>query len=354
MPDPSPAAYQPPSAGRHNARRCPPHARRGALAAALLLLAAPLAVHAAKEDAAALLAAAQAKLDAGDPAGALPLVERALKADGKLAAGYFARSTAHLMLGEQERGRADLDRAIALDPTLRQAYLNRAALAIAEGRHEPALLDFRRAREIAPDDPDGHLNVGAAELLLGRLDEAAKSFESYLAARPSDATAQYLVARNYAVGGYAGLAVQSLQQAIALDERMRASARMDASFRSLADNPRFQSLLNTDAYRPPAGAHAARREFDAAYLAGRGPLLGATLDALQALREPYEPRLDVGNEWAVVWGTMRIKISEAAGGRGIVELSAPAERFSAADWQRRSDMLLDSILVQLARRVPRS
>jgi tetratricopeptide (TPR) repeat protein len=310
------------------------------------------ALAASRQDPAALLADAQVKLDAGDAAAALALAQRALDANAQLATGYLLRGSARLVLGDAERGRADLDRALALDPNLRQAYLNRAGFAMVERRYDAALADFQRARELAPDDADGHLNVGAAELLLGRLDDAARSFERYLAARPQDATAQYLVARNYALAGYAGLAVQSLQRAVALDERMRAAARMDVTFRELAANPRFQEVLNTDRYRPPQGAWLASRTFrGAAYSAGHGPLLAATLDALQTLREPYEPRLDVGNEWAVVWGGMRVKIQDAPDGNaGVVELSAAPGNFAAEEWKRRSDLLLNTIELQLARR----
>ena len=319
------------------------------LALGLLALALPAASRAAgKDDPAQLLAAAEAKLEQGDAAGALPLVERALKRDPKLARGYLARSTAHLILGEQASGKQDLDRAIALDPSLRQAYLNRGAVAMSEGRNDAALADFQRARDLDPADSGGNLNVGMAELLLGRLDDAARSFESYLAAHPSEAQAQYVVARNYAMAGYAGLAIQSLQQAVALDERMRAAARTDANFAALESNPRYQQLLAQDSWRAPAGTRQARRSFPGGYQAGRGPLLQATLDALHALREPYEPRVEVTAEWALLWGAMRIKLSDAPDGQGVVELSAAPAQVPAAEWDHRSDRLLDSIGIQLA------
>jgi hypothetical protein len=189
-----------------------------------------------------------------------------------------------------------------------------------------------------------------AELLLGRLDEAARSFETYLAAHPTDAQAQYVVARNYAMGGYAGLAISSLQKAVAMDERMRAAARTDANFAALESNPRYQGLLAHDGWRAPLGTRTARRSVPGGYLAGRGPLLQATLDALHALREPYEPRVEVTPEWALLWGAMRIKLSDAPDGGGVVELSAVPGAMSAADWERRSDLLLDSIAVQVAKR----
>ncbi|HET9768738.1 MAG TPA: tetratricopeptide repeat protein [Thermoanaerobaculia bacterium] len=326
----------------------------GAALALLVLLAAGAPARAAKQDPAPTLAAAQAKLDAGDAAGALKLLDPLVKREPKLARGFLLRATARLMLGEAG-GKEDLDKALTLDPTLRQGWLDRAAVAVSERRYEAALADFEKARALDPADADGILNVGAVQLLLGRLDEASKSFQDYLGQRPGDAAAHYLVAKNYALTGYAGLAVQGLQQAIALDERMRASARGDANFADLMSNPRFQELLRADTYRAPAGALHAARVYPTAYAAGRGPLLLATMDALQALGEGFDPRVEVTPEWALLWGTLgttgttRIKLSDDAKGQGQVALTAPATAMSG-EWQQRSARLLDAILIQLGKR----
>lgn len=321
-----------------------------AFALALLVLSIAAPVRAAKEDPLQLLGTARARIDRGDAKGALPLLDRLIKQEPKLAVAYQQRATARIMEGDVAGGKADLDRAVALDPALRQAWLDRAAVAVSERRWDAALGDFQKARELDPGDPDGHLNVGAMELLLGRLDAAAQSFQGYLAAKPGDAQAHYLVARNYALAGYAGLAIQSLQLAIGLDERVRAAARADLNFSELATNPRFAELLRVDGYRPPPGTWTAQRAFSGAYGAGRGPLLAATLDALHALRESYEPRLEVTPEWGLVWGAMRIKLYDDARGQGVVELSAPPDRFAAAEWEQKTDRLLTSIGVQLAKR----
>jgi tetratricopeptide (TPR) repeat protein len=225
-------------------------------------------------------------------------------------------------------------------------------VAVADRHYEAALGDFRKALELDPADPGAHLNVGALELLVGQLDAAAQSFQRYLAANPHDAQAHYLVARNFALGGYAGLAIQSLQQAIVLDERMRAAARSDANFAELRENPRFVELLRADSFRAAAGSWQAQRTFEGSYGAGRGPLLAATLDTLHALREAYEARVEVTPEWALVWSAMRIKLYDDPRGQGVVELIAPPDRFGAAEWQQRSDRLLDSIAIQLAKRKP--
>jgi len=321
--------------------------RGAALALLAALAAAPLA--AAKQDPAQVLAAAQAKLDAEDPEAALQLLDPLLKREGKLARGYLLRANARLMLGDA-RGKEDLDRAIALEPTLRQAWLDRAAVAVAEKRYAAALADFEQARALDPADADGILNIGVVQLLLGRLDEASRSFQDFLGRRPGDASAHYLVATNYALTGYAGLAVQNLQQAIALDERSRAAARGDANFADLAANPRFQELLRTDAYRPPADARRAERVYPGAYAGGQGPLLPATMDALQALGESFDARVEVTPEWALLWGAMRIKISDDLKGQGQVTLTAPAAAMGEGEWRQRSARLLDAIFVQLGKR----
>ena len=319
-----------------------------ALVAVLLSVAAAPA-RAARQAPGPTLAAAQAKLEVGDAEGALKLLDPLVKREPKLAQGFLLRATARLMLGEAS-GKDDLDKAIALDPTLRQAWLDRAAVAVSEKRYDAALADFEKARALDSADADGILNIGAVQLLLGRLDEATRSFQDYLGQRPADAAAYYLVAKNYALTGYAGLAVQNLQQAVALDERMRASARGDANFADLASNPRFQELLRADTYRAPAGALHAERVYPASYAAGKGPLLLATMDALQALGEAFDQRVEVTPEWALLWGRMRIKITDDAKGQGQVALTAPATAMSAGEWQQSSARLLDTILIQLGKR----
>jgi len=317
----------------------------------VLLLLAPLAAPlraAAKDDSAARLTAAQAKIDQGDPQSALELLDPLVKKQPKLAQAYLLRSTARLML-DQPGGKEDLDKALQLDPTLRQAWLNRAGLAVAEKRYDAALADLQKARELQPNDPNALLNIGAVQLLQGKLDEASRTLESYLGARPGDAQASYMVARNYALAGYAGLALQNLQQAIALDERIRAAARGDANFADLLSNPRFQQLLAADTYKPPAGAYRVARSYKGAYAGGRGPLLNATMDALNATGEPIQPQVEVTEDFALLWGAMRIKLSDTPAG-GTVELTATPDAMTAADWQQRSTRLLESILVQVAKR----
>ena len=320
--------------------------RRRCRALALALAVVAGAAAAAQSDGPA---AARELIEAGQPEAAAAFLDSWLQTHPRDAGALLERSTARFMLGEMEPGRRDLERALEIDPALRQAWLNRAALDLADGDQAAALEAFRRAEALDPSASDNSLNIGAVLLLQGDLDEASRRFSRYLAAHAGTAEASYLVASNYAMAGYVGLSLGHLRRAIELDERSRLRARNDPNFTGLNDSRQFQQLLLTDAYTPPPGAHVSLQDFAATYDGGGGPLLSAVLDALQTSGQPYDPRIEVNPEWALVWSDMRIKVAALADG-GRVELSAPAERFTPEQWRRKSEALLRQIAVQLVAR----
>jgi tetratricopeptide (TPR) repeat protein len=321
-----------------------------AAALGLLVLAAPLAAAQRPEPVKpSEIAQAQILVDAGRPAEAIPILDRVLRRQPNDARALFLRSTARLLTDDLPGGRADLDRVLVLDPKNRQAWLTRAGMEIAETRYGPALEALRQAEALDPAAADNHLNIGAVQLLQGQLPEATDRFRRYLAAQPEAAEPFFLVAKNFAAAGYAGMAVEHLRRAIELDERWRVRARTDPSFGGLAAHTGFQQLLAIDSYRPPAGAWRAERTYNAAYDGGEGLLLGAVLDALLTLGERVDPRVEVTPDWALVWGEVRIKVAPHAGG-GVVELSAPAERFTAERWQAESERLFRAITLQIVQR----
>ena len=296
----------------------------------LLLTALPAAAQRADSS----VAQAQELLDAQRPSEALRLLDRMVKRDGDNAQALLLRSSAHFMLGDMEPGRRDLDRALALDPELRQGWLNRAALAVAEERYDDAVAAFRRAEALDPAAPENDVNVGTALLLQGDLASASERFSAYLGGAGDTAEGYYLVASNYALAGYAALAVEHLRGAIERDERTRRRARTDPNFRALQINARFRRLMSQDHYQPPAGSHVADATFDAAYRGGQGPLLPAVLDALQLGDRPFDPNVEVTDTWALIWGDVRIKVFDTLGDQGRVQLSAPARAFTPAEWKR--------------------
>lgn len=328
-----------------------------ALAAALAVLAAgPAAVPAAAAQAArpadrtATLAKVQELLDAERPEEALELIEPLLAGRAEDAQALLARSTAHFMLGELEAGRADLDRSLALDPSQRQAWLNRAALDLAGEDHAGALEAFQRAEQLDPRATDNDLNIGAVLLLQGQLRPASERFTRYLEANPRSAEAFYLVATNYAVAGYEALAIEHLRRAVDLDELARLRARTDPNFAELRDNPRFQSLLSVDTYRPPEGAYTASQTFETPYDPEDGALLDAVVYTLQLSGRPFDARVEVTDGWAVLRGDLRVKISSTLGNKGLVQVSAPAEAFTPAEWRERTEELFRGIQVRLVTR----
>jgi tetratricopeptide (TPR) repeat protein len=317
-----------------------------ALAAVALLLF-PAVVLTANPSESEVLLRAQELIDAEQPAQAVALLDPYLKKHPGGGRGFLLRSTASIMLGDVKGGRKDLDRALKNDPTLRQAWLNRAALDLAELRYDQALSALLQAQELDPVAPDNHLNLGAVILLQGRLGPASEHFESYLELNPDSAEAYYLVASNYAMAEYAALAIEHLRRAVEFDERFRLRARTDANFANLSSSLQFQELLATDTYRPPSGSYTAARSYPVAYDANDGVLLGAVIDSLRTLGEPFDGRVEVTSEWALVWGGLRIRVARGTDGTGIVEVSSPPERFTPQEWRQRVDRLFKEIAVQL-------
>jgi tetratricopeptide (TPR) repeat protein len=327
-------------------------APRRATPALLLLLVLPVlpvgTAGGASDPAAATLARAQELIDAGRPEEAAAALRALCEGEAPDPQALLLRSTALLMAGEMEAGRRDLDRALELAPDLRQGWLNRAALDLAEGRHDSALAALRRAQELDPGAADNDLNLGAVLVLTGDLPAASEHFARYVASNPGSAEALYLVATNYGLAGYHALALEHLRQSVALDERMRLRARTDANFSDLAATAAFATLLETDAYRPPPGAYQARRAFPVPYAADDTRLLGAVLDGLRLAGVPADPQVEVASGWALLWGELRVKVSNDDQSAGIVEVTAPAERMTPAQWHERTDRLFQAIAARLA------
>jgi len=291
---------------------------------------------------------AQELIEAEEPEQALTLLDAHLRRHPADAPALLLRSTARFMTGELAAGRRDLERSLDLDPSQRQGWLNLAALAVTEERYADALDAFDRAERLDPAAPENDLNIGTVRLLAGELEPAAERFGRYLAGDGDTGDGYYLVASNYAMAGYEALAVEHLRQAIERNERARLRARTDPNFSALDRNPRFAELLAADRYRPPIGAHSVRRSFGARYGGGKGPLLPAVLDALQLGDRPFDPRVEVTDGWALIWGDLRIKLADAADGRGVVELTAPAQSFTPAEWAATTDALLRRIAQRAA------
>lgn len=288
------------------------------------------------------LARAQGLLDEGRPEEAVELLDKLLSGKRSDPRALLLRSTGRIMLADVKGGVADLQKALSLDPDLRQGWLNLAGLEIAQEQYGEAEKALKQAQRIDPEASDNHLNLGAVYLLQGQHEQAAVSFDHYLSQENQAAEALYLVASNYALSGAQDLAIDHLQRAIVANERMRLRARNDERFLQL-QTPRYSTLLRTDSFRPEDGSHTAAAAFQIAYDLKDSRLVYAVLGALRRLEVPYEAQIETTADWALVWADFRIKISNQSNGTGVVSLSAPADRFSAADWQRRTQDLFRTI-----------
>lgn len=294
------------------------------------------------------LAEARELLDAEDPEAALELLDPYVKKRSQDAEALFLRSTAHFMVGDTEAGRQDLKRSLEIDPEQRQGWLNLGALAVAEERWDDAVEAFRRAEELDPEAPENDLNLGAVLLLRGDLTAASERFREYLSRDDASADDYYLVATNYAMAGYAALAVEHLREAVERNERARLRAKTDPNFLPLSGNPQFRDLVETDVYELPPGSYRAARKFNAPYDPAGGGLLRTVLDALQLSGASFDPRVELTPDWALIWGDLRIKVERGAQpGTGVVQVSAPSERFTPAEWQRRVTDLFREIETRL-------
>lgn len=335
-----------------SSRSLPLSAVLGALLLTVLLVPSPSALAAKKKGkktrpavTTATLAQAQELLEADRPDEAVSLLDGVLREQPKSAEALLLRSTARIMLGDFEAGRGDLERSLDLDPEQRQGWLNLGAMHVAEQRYDEALQAFERAERLLPGAPENDLNIGAVRLLKGELEPASERFAAYLGSRAGkSAEGYYLVATNYAMAGYAALAVRHLKRAIELEERIRLRVRTDPNFSELRKRPELQRVLATDPWRPPAGAYVASRTFDAPYQRGEGRLLRAVLDTLQLSSLPFDSRVEVTDGWALIWGDLRIKVTHGAEeGRGKVEVSAEADRFTPAQWRERLKLLFEGV-----------
>jgi tetratricopeptide (TPR) repeat protein len=87
----------------------------------------------------------ESRIQAGDPAGGLGDVDRALKRNPRLAWALAWRGEALIRLGRLSEAEAALEKSLRLDPGYGRAYAWRGRLRQLQGRHEAAVRDFEKA-----------------------------------------------------------------------------------------------------------------------------------------------------------------------------------------------------------------
>ena len=120
----------------------------------------------------------------GDPNGALPHFDEALRREPNHVEARRHRALARCQLGRHGEAVADFDMLEALIPGDRTLHLNRGLAHEALGDYEAAERDFGLGLRVTPGHDGLFWKRACARLAQGRYDEARQDFETALALRP--------------------------------------------------------------------------------------------------------------------------------------------------------------------------
>ena len=160
-----------------------------------------------------------AKLESGDPQGAIIDYDRAITINPQYAKAYFNRGIAKSALGDPRGAIDDYDRAISINPQYLKAYSNRSLIKSELGDKEGAIADYNRANLINPDLADNYYNRGAAKSTSGDQQGAIAEYNRAIAIKPQFAYAYFN--RGFAkfkLGDKKG-AIADLDRAITIDSK---------------------------------------------------------------------------------------------------------------------------------------
>ena len=125
---------------------------------------------------------AMQRAQAGDFAGAEPLLAELVAARPNSGQALHLLGQARLKLGRFAEAREPLERAAKFLPREVAAQVNYAGCLTVLGDHEASLWALDRAVKLKPDDPAIHHNRGRALEALGRLEEAERAYDEALLA----------------------------------------------------------------------------------------------------------------------------------------------------------------------------
>jgi Zn-dependent membrane protease YugP/Flp pilus assembly protein TadD len=165
---------------------------------------------------------------AGDPAGAIVMIDEALRQDPGLASAHYNRAVVLCTQGQSDVALASLDAMFACRPEEIEPYLCisdlwflRGTLRLDQGDYEGAVDDLSRALTLEPAEHATLLrNRGLAWMKLGQLDRALEDTDAALALSPDDAVAYNNRGVIFRDRGNFDQAEDDLRRALAIDPQL--------------------------------------------------------------------------------------------------------------------------------------
>lgn len=128
----------------------------------------------------------QAKLQAGDSASALTLIQKAIKKDGELAILMLQRAAVYVTLADYDSAVRDYGIVLAAYPDYTMLYQLRGTLYVELDKPQKAYADYTRYLKDVPNDNDSRLIHTNLALTLKKYEDALSDTEKLLLAEPEN------------------------------------------------------------------------------------------------------------------------------------------------------------------------
>jgi tetratricopeptide (TPR) repeat protein len=159
----------------------------------------------------------QARLDAGDPEGAIAAFDEAIRLDPTHAPAYNERGVTHYRKGDYDGAVADFSEAIRLAPRDPAAYRGRAAACFDSGEYGRALADSSEVLRLDPTSATDYYERGLAYLCKADYDSAIRDFTKRLESEPKTSCARCYRAFALEKSGDDAAAARDYAEALRLD-----------------------------------------------------------------------------------------------------------------------------------------
>lgn len=133
----------------------------------------------------------------------------------------------------------------AIKPDKHEVLNNKGSALRKLGRYEDAITVYDAALDMKPDKHEALNSKSVSLLQLGRYEDAITLYESLIKQTPKDVSPRYNRACGYALSKQLDNALESLQQAITLDDTNQyiEMAQTDSDFENIRHEPKFIALL---------------------------------------------------------------------------------------------------------------